>query len=89
MILVSIYSDKELHLILRKKSHHAVFGTGVCVEIERENPDVIFLQEVVSDSIAIIESKLINYKFVQAGGDGYFVAMLLKNSTGVGFWFMG
>lgn len=54
---------------------------GVCVEIERENPDVIFLQEVVSDSIAIIESKLINYKFVQAGGDGYFVAMLLKNST--------
>jgi len=54
---------------------------GVCVEIEREDPDVVFLQEAVSDNINIIESKLISYKCIRAGGDGYFVAMLLKNST--------
>ena len=53
------------------------------MEIEREDPDAVFLQEVVPDSMAIIESKLINYKCVQAGGEGYFVAMMLKNSTGL------
>jgi len=54
---------------------------GVCLEIEREDPDVVFLQEVVPDNLAIIESKMISYKCVQAGGEGYFVAMLLKNTT--------
>ena len=57
--------------------------TGVCLEIEREDPDVVFLQEVVPDNLAIIESKMISYKCVQAGGEGYFVAMLLKNTTGL------
>ena len=42
----------------------------------------MFLQEVVPDNLAIIESKMISYKCVQAGGEGYFVAMLLKNTTG-------
>ena len=53
------------------------------MEVEREDPDAVFLQEVVPDTMAIIESKLINYKCVQAGGEGYFVAMMLKNSTGL------
>ena len=55
---------------------------GVCREIEREDPDAVFLQEVVPDSLAILESKLINYKCIQAGGEGYFVAVLLKTATG-------
>jgi len=54
---------------------------GVCAEIEREDPDAVFLQEVVPDSMSIIESKMINYKCIQAGGEGYFVAILLKNAT--------
>jgi len=54
---------------------------GVCREIEREDPDAVFLQEVVPDSLAILESKLINYKCIQAGGEGYFVAVLLKTAT--------
>ena len=68
---------------LISSSQHPLSLTGVCLEIEREDPDVVFLQEVVPDNLAIIESKMISYKCVQAGGEGYFVAMLLKNTTGL------
>ena len=56
--------------------------SGVCTEIEREDPDAVFLQEVVPDSLAILESKMTNYKCIQAGGEGYFVVILLKKATG-------
>ena len=55
---------------------------GVCTEIEREDPDAVFLQEVVPESLTILESKMTNYKCVQAGGEGYFVVILLKKATG-------
>jgi len=54
---------------------------GVCTEIEREDPDAVFLQEVVPESLTILESKMTNYKCVQAGGEGYFVVILLKKAT--------
>jgi len=56
-------------------------AAGVCTEIEREDPDAVFLQEVVPESLTILESKMTNYKCVQAGGEGYFVVILLKKAT--------
>ena len=74
--------QRILRLFGQSFLQHYIIVLGVCREIEREDPDAVLLQEVVPDSLAILESKLINYKCIQAGGEGYFVAVLLKTATG-------
>ncbi|CAF0776626.1 unnamed protein product [Didymodactylos carnosus] len=54
---------------------------GVCDVIKREQPDVIFFQEVVPLTMAILESSLTNYSSKAGGTDMYFVAIFTKKDT--------
>ena len=47
----------------------------------RENPDVVFLQEVVPASEEIIAQKCPQYEFIPGGDIEYYTAIMLKRSS--------
>lgn len=51
---------------------------GVCDTILEENPDVVYLQEVIPQTVEILEDKCALYQLIPAGNEGYFSAMMLK-----------
>lgn len=54
---------------------------GVCDTINKEDPDVVFLQEVVPDSAEIIQEKCPLYHMIPGNDEGYFVAVMLKTGS--------
>lgn len=54
---------------------------GVCDTIIKEDPHIVFLQEVVPDMEEILEDKLPTYHLIPAGDEGYFTVMLLKTGS--------
>ncbi|XP_076031726.1 tyrosyl-DNA phosphodiesterase 2-like [Oratosquilla oratoria] len=49
--------------------------------IEMENPDVVFLQELVPQTYSYLEEHLPQYMFVSSGLENYFNATLLRRTT--------
>lgn len=47
----------------------------------RNSPDVVFLQEVVPQTLAYIEKQLPEYQCIAAGTEEYFTATLLRRFT--------
>ncbi|XP_059172986.1 tyrosyl-DNA phosphodiesterase 2-like [Physella acuta] len=60
---------------------------GVCSVLLLENPEVIFLQEVVDDSLKILKAKCVNFHFFLGAEDkmrvpgAYYTAMLLREDV--------
>lgn len=54
---------------------------GICKIILEENPDVVFLQEVVTISSELLETLCPTYQLITAGKEGYFIAMMLKATS--------
>ncbi|KAL4218066.1 Tyrosyl-DNA phosphodiesterase 2 [Mactra antiquata] len=52
---------------------------GVCDTINKEEPHVVFLQELIPDAERIIEQRCPLYNIIPAGSEGYYVAMMLKS----------
>ncbi|NXK49860.1 TYDP2 phosphodiesterase, partial [Chauna torquata] len=53
---------------------------GVCSYLALYSPDVVFLQEVTSPYLCILERRAGSYTIIPGNIDGYFTAMLLKKS---------
>ena len=49
--------------------------------LSREDPDVVYLQEVVPASLPILEEKCAQYHMLPGGSQKYFTAMMLKVSS--------
>ena len=44
----------------------------------RENPDVVYLQEVVPETLKIVEDNCPTYQLIPGGMEEYFTAIMLK-----------
>ena len=44
----------------------------------RENPDVVYLQEVIPQTVKIIEDSCPTYQLIPGGTEKYFTAIMLK-----------
>ena len=44
----------------------------------RENPDVVYLQEVVTRTVKILEDNCPTYQLIPGGVEEYFTAIMLK-----------
>ncbi|XP_064596729.1 tyrosyl-DNA phosphodiesterase 2-like [Liolophura sinensis] len=51
---------------------------AVCQTIKKENPAVVFLQEVVPQTLSILEKECPEYQVLPGGQQGYFTAILIK-----------
>ena len=49
--------------------------------VSRENPDIVYLQEVVPDAEAIIREKCPQYELIPGGDFEYYTAVMLKRSS--------
>ncbi|XP_041361676.1 tyrosyl-DNA phosphodiesterase 2-like [Gigantopelta aegis] len=54
---------------------------GVCDIINRDNPHMVFLQEVIPKSLKLIEKLCPQYQAIPGGRDDYFTAVLLKSGS--------
>ncbi|XP_064651882.1 tyrosyl-DNA phosphodiesterase 2-like [Lineus longissimus] len=54
---------------------------AVCDLIKKENPDVVFLQEVVPNTYRVIKESLADYLMIPGNDEGYFTAILLRRTT--------
>ncbi|NXI65405.1 TYDP2 phosphodiesterase, partial [Anseranas semipalmata] len=53
---------------------------GVCSYLALYSPDVVFLQEVISPYLCVLQRRAGSYTIIPGNIDGYFTAMLLKKS---------
>ncbi|NXA33936.1 TYDP2 phosphodiesterase, partial [Eudromia elegans] len=53
---------------------------GVCSYLALYSPDVVFLQEVIPQYLCYLQKRAGNYTFIPGNIDGYFTAVMLKNS---------
>ncbi|NWI21115.1 TYDP2 phosphodiesterase, partial [Crypturellus soui] len=53
---------------------------GVCSYLALYNPDVVFLQEVIPPYLCYLQKRAGNYTIIPGNIDGYFTAVMLKNS---------
>lgn len=49
--------------------------------LHREEPHVVFLQELIPDAERIIEQRCPLYNIIPGGSEGYYVAMMLKSGA--------
>ncbi|XP_033125743.1 tyrosyl-DNA phosphodiesterase 2-like [Anneissia japonica] len=54
---------------------------AVCSTIERLDPDIVFLQEVIVDTASYIEKRCQRYKVLKTSNTAYFTAMMFKKSS--------
>ena len=47
----------------------------------REQPDIVFFQEMIPETFSYVEEKLPEYMCIAGNTDGYFVATLLRRFT--------
>ncbi|NWX91505.1 TYDP2 phosphodiesterase, partial [Nothoprocta pentlandii] len=53
---------------------------GVCSYLALYSPDVVFLQEVIPPYLCYLQKRAGNYTIIPGNIDGYFTAVMLKNS---------
>ncbi|XP_067393675.1 tyrosyl-DNA phosphodiesterase 2 isoform X1 [Emydura macquarii macquarii] len=53
---------------------------GVCSYLALYSPDVVFLQEVIPPYFTYLQKRALNYTIIPGNIDGYFTAIMLKNS---------
>ncbi|XP_062424497.1 tyrosyl-DNA phosphodiesterase 2 [Rhea pennata] len=53
---------------------------GVCSYLALYSPDVVFLQEVIPPYLCYLQKRAGNYTIIPGNVDGYFTAIMLKNS---------
>ncbi|XP_010214838.1 PREDICTED: tyrosyl-DNA phosphodiesterase 2 [Tinamus guttatus] len=53
---------------------------GVCSYLALYSPDVVFLQEVIPPYLCYLQKRAGNYTIIPGNIDGYFTAIMLKNS---------
>ncbi|XP_025072200.1 tyrosyl-DNA phosphodiesterase 2 [Alligator sinensis] len=53
---------------------------GVCSYLALYSPDVVFLQEVIPPYLSYLQKRAASYTVIPGNVDGYFTAILLKNS---------
>ncbi|XP_019379307.1 PREDICTED: tyrosyl-DNA phosphodiesterase 2 [Gavialis gangeticus] len=53
---------------------------GVCSYLALYSPDVVFLQEVIPPYLSYLQKRAVSYTVIPGNIDGYFTAILLKNS---------
>ncbi|KAM8722441.1 tyrosyl-DNA phosphodiesterase 2-like isoform 3-T6 [Acanthopagrus schlegelii] len=54
---------------------------GLCSYLMTHSPDVVLLQELIQPYVRFMKNRLAaSYTFIEAGKEGYFVAMMLKKS---------
>ncbi|KAJ9588028.1 hypothetical protein L9F63_028160, partial [Diploptera punctata] len=69
------------HQMARSKAMVKARTKAVCKIIFMEQPDIVFLQELIPETFSYIEDKLPEYMCIAGNTDGYFIATLLRRFT--------
>ncbi|CAC5371217.1 TDP2 [Mytilus coruscus] len=55
--------------------------SAVIAIINRERPDVVFLQEVILDTLEMLSRKCLEYTFIESGVECYFTVIMMKQNV--------
>lgn len=49
--------------------------------LKKEKPDVVFLQEVISESLVLLNEHLSEYEYFSGNNTGYFITIMIRRDT--------